>query len=191
MESQTQTTTAPPVTRAAGPVDGIRPNNDVANGHRLAEGELPNPKPAPKVVEKPEEEQSLDNRMATDEERNENEKQWEAYNESEWARYENFKQEIESVNPLGFLRAGETEEGERVVRHILANQSFQNGHEVNALLLEQLSVVFETDADRTKRVEAYNCGYSPDSFVKQATDRDRPEECGLQAWRPREWESKG
>ena len=182
MESQTQTATVPPVLGNTHPDHETTLNNDVGNGFRLAEGNFPEPKLAPqKDVEEPEDEQSLDDRMATDEEREENRKKWEAYNASEWSRYKALKEEVESVNPDGFVKAGEAEEDGNGSRQILANMSFRNGHEVNQYLLEQLRIVLETDADRTKRVEAYNCRYFPDPVVRQVTHNDRSRECGLEA----------
>jgi hypothetical protein len=188
MESQTQTTTVPPVSSTASsgtakPGNETTPNAKTSNGNRiveenlLADGSLPSPKPAPNELKQPEDPQSLEDRMASEEEHEENKKQWEAYNDSDWANYVALKEEVESVNPDGFVKPGESEEDERPLRNILANMSFQNGHMVNEHLLSQLRIVFETDADQTKRDEGYKCRFSPNVVTRHTTDNDRSRKC--------------
>lgn len=182
MESQTQTTTVLPASGTADPGNEDVPNINDDHGNLLGGETLPEPKLAPKVqVKVPEDEQSLEDRMATDGEREDNRKQWEAYNESEWGRYMALKEEIESINPDGFVKAGEAEEDGKGSRQILANMSFRNGHQVNEHLLEQLRIVLETDADRTKRVEGYKCRYYPNPVAQQSTHDNRSRECGFEA----------
>lgn len=157
MESQTQTITVPPISNAVSSGSETAPDVDVNGGHSSAKEELPEPKPKPQEVKEPEDAESLEDRMATDDEINENKRQWEAYNASEWAHYVALKEEVESINPDGFAKAEDDEEGGKGSRNILAGMSFQNGHQVNELLLDQLRIVLETDADRTKRDEGYKC----------------------------------
>lgn len=165
MESQTQTVTEPPVSNIVDSGGKTEPNIDVNSGPSFQNLELPGPKTKPQEVKEPKDEKSLENGMATDEEREKNEKEWEAYNETEWARYLAFKKEVESVDPNGFTKDGEDDEGEPGSRNILAGMSFQNGHQVNQLLLDQLRIVLETDADRTKRDEGYKCRCFPDFII--------------------------
>ncbi|KAI7554335.1 hypothetical protein KC331_g615 [Hortaea werneckii] len=145
MDSRTQTTTEPSVPDTTSSGKRTVPTTNVDSGHKISPGKLfdengrlPEPKSAPKEVEEPEDPQTLVDRMASDEETTENQKQWEAYNESEWGTYVAQKAEIESITPEGFLKPGEAEEDEHPTRQILANMSFRNGHEVNAHLLMQL-----------------------------------------------------
>lgn len=182
MESQTQTTTVPPVSDTVKADNETGPNFDVNGGHRFMKEKFPDPKPAPQEeVEEPESDESLNNRMATDDERDENRRQWEAYNESEWGRYVALKEEVESVTPDGFMKAEDGEEGREGSRQILAGMSFDNGHQVNDHLLDQLRIVMETDADRTKRAEGYKCRCFPDLVIQQATNNSRPRECSFEA----------
>lgn len=111
--------------------------------------ELPEPRLAPDEVEKPEDEESLQDRMASDEEVEDNKVQRKAYEARE--TYEILKEEVESINNKGFAKDGEENQ------HILAGGGFRNGHEVNELLLTQLRTVMVTDADRAKRDAAYKC----------------------------------
>lgn len=184
MDSRTQTTTEPSVPDTTSSGKRTVPTTNVDSGHKISPGKLfdengrlPEPKSAPKEVEEPEDPQTLVDRMASDEETTENQKQWEAYNESEWGTYVAQKAEIESITPEGFLKPGEAEEDEHPTRQILANMSFRNGHEVNAHLLMQLESVLKTDADREKRHQGYECKCCSDSDIQQTADNDRSREC--------------
>lgn len=187
MESQTQTTTKPPASGTTGPGNKTAPDINVSNGNHipgddlLTDNKLPDPKPAPKEIEQPEDSQSLESRMASQEEQDENVKQWEAYNNSDWAKYLALKEEVESVTGQGFVRPGEYEDNGQPVRNILANMSFRNGHEVNEHLLTQLRTVFETEADQSKREEGYRCRSPPHFITRQSTDKDRLTKCCCEA----------
>jgi hypothetical protein len=163
MESQTQTTTVPPVSGTGNPGNETTPSITVSNGNQVAEEDLltennfPKPKPTPEEVKEPEDLESVEDRMVTEEEEKENKKQWEAYNGSDWSRYVALKKEVESIRQDGFSKSDEGEEDGKDSRHILANGEFRNRHEVNAHLLTQLCAVLETDADLTKRLEGYRC----------------------------------
>jgi hypothetical protein len=160
MEGQTQTqtiTAVPPISNAVSSGSETAPDVDVNGGNSSAKKKLPEPKPKPQEVKKPEDEATLENRMATDDEIDENRREWEAYYESDWARYEALKQEVESITSTGFAKAEDDEEGQKGSRNILAGMNFQNGHQVNEILLDQYRIVLETDADRTKRDEGYKC----------------------------------
>ena len=165
MESRTQTVTVPPVLNTVNSGGKTETNVSVNSGRPLAVTELPDPKPKPQEAKKPEDVESLEDRMATDDEIDENKRQWEAYDASEWARYVALKEEVESVNPDGFIKDDGNEEDGQGSRNILAGMSFRNGHQVNELLLDQLRTVLETDADRTKRDEGYKCRCSPDLVI--------------------------
>jgi hypothetical protein len=176
MDSQTRTTTVP---NTVIPVSEIGPNIAVSNGQTLTKEELPklpDPKSAPQEVETPEDDEDLENRMASDADREKNRGEWEAYNESEWAAHLVLREEVESITPAGFRKAEEDEEDKVGPRHILAGMSFQNGHQVNQLLL----------ADPTKRDEAFRCKCFPDLIIQQATDNSRLGECSFEAPRPQE-----
>jgi hypothetical protein len=165
MESQTQTITVPPISNAVSSGSETAPDVDVNGGNSSAKKELPEPKPKPQEVKKPEDVESLVDRMATDDEMEENEREWEAYYESDWARYVALKEEVESITPDGFAKAEDGEEGQKGSRNILAGMSFRNGHQVNEVLLDQFRIVLETDADRTKREEGYKCRCFPDLVI--------------------------
>lgn len=165
MESQTKTVTVPPVLNTVSSGGKTETNVNVNSGRPLAVTELPDPKPKPQEAKKPEDEESLESRMASDDQINENRREWEAYDASPWARYVVLKREVESVNPDGFIKDDGNEEDGQGSRNILAGMSFRNGHQVNELLLDQLRVVLETDADRTKRDEGYKCRCFPDFVI--------------------------
>jgi hypothetical protein len=164
-QSQTQTVTLPPVLNTVDSGGRTQTDVNVDSGRPLPVTELPDPKPKPQEVKKPEDVESLEDRMATDDEIDENKRQWEAYNASEWAHYVALKEEVESVNPNGFVKNEEDEEDGQGSRNILAGMSFRNGHQVNEILLDQLRIVMETDADRTKRDEGYRCRCFPDLVI--------------------------
>jgi hypothetical protein len=158
--------TVPAVSSAGDPANGTGTNSD-SNGerHTLRADNLPEPKTAPPGVEEPEARETLLDRMASDEEMEENNRLWDIYNETEWAQHVAFKNEVESVTAQGFLKPGDDEEGKEGSRNIFAGESFSNGHQVNAYLLEQLCMVLETAADSKKRSEGFSCECFPDLVI--------------------------